>query len=276
MREDARMVVTREYVEIPVDGAADAHVRGRAARGRSASRRRLLHRHLPAHRAVAALGGAARRLRLRRRGARDLPPHRAGRDRARVRRRGQGARTGRRRRDDGGGLRRRRRRRARLARRSTRTARSAPPVTAPAGTSRSAPRSAHRSAPPRAGTRPGCTTASSARTPTPARSRARREIEGELLTIWGTKDPHTPETAREVIKAGLDPLATRLSVARVRRRARVRPRRRRPLRPRGHRRGVRGDDRAVPAGAVGASAGANVNGGWVGRVSGPHRRVSAP
>ena len=36
------------------------------------------------------------------------------------------------------------------------------------------------------------------------------EIEGELLAIWGTKDPHTPEDAREVIKAGLDPLATRL------------------------------------------------------------------
>ncbi len=36
------------------------------------------------------------------------------------------------------------------------------------------------------------------------------EIEGQLLTIWGTKDPHTPETGREVIKAGLDPLATRL------------------------------------------------------------------
>jgi carboxymethylenebutenolidase len=36
------------------------------------------------------------------------------------------------------------------------------------------------------------------------------EIEGQLLAIWGTKDPHTPETAREAIKAGLDPLATRL------------------------------------------------------------------
>ncbi len=37
------------------------------------------------------------------------------------------------------------------------------------------------------------------------------EIQGELLAIWGTTDPHTPEDAREVIKAGLAPLATRLT-----------------------------------------------------------------
>jgi carboxymethylenebutenolidase len=37
------------------------------------------------------------------------------------------------------------------------------------------------------------------------------EIEGELLTIWGTRDPHTPEEGREVIKAGLDGLAGRLT-----------------------------------------------------------------
>jgi carboxymethylenebutenolidase len=37
------------------------------------------------------------------------------------------------------------------------------------------------------------------------------EIEGELLTVWGTKDPHTPAAGRETIKAGLDPLATRLT-----------------------------------------------------------------
>ena len=58
--------------------------------------------------------------------------------------------------------------------RSTRTGCSARPGTARAGTSRSARRCARRSAPPRAGTRPGCTTASSARTPTPARSPAPR------------------------------------------------------------------------------------------------------
>ena len=112
------MVLTREYVDIPVDGRAMRTFVAAPRGGRAAPRRRLLHRHLPAHRAVAALGGAARRLRLPRRGARDLPPDRAGRDRARVRRRGQGARPGRRRRDHGGRLRRRRRRRARLARRA--------------------------------------------------------------------------------------------------------------------------------------------------------------
>jgi carboxymethylenebutenolidase len=37
------------------------------------------------------------------------------------------------------------------------------------------------------------------------------EIGGELLAVWGTTDPHTPEDAREVIRAGLDPLATRLT-----------------------------------------------------------------
>ncbi len=37
------------------------------------------------------------------------------------------------------------------------------------------------------------------------------EIEGELLTVWGTADPHTPAAGRETIKAGLDPLATRLT-----------------------------------------------------------------
>jgi carboxymethylenebutenolidase len=37
------------------------------------------------------------------------------------------------------------------------------------------------------------------------------EIEGELLAVWGTKDPHTPAAGRETIKAGLDPLATRLT-----------------------------------------------------------------
>jgi carboxymethylenebutenolidase len=37
------------------------------------------------------------------------------------------------------------------------------------------------------------------------------EIEGELLALWGTRDPHTPEAARETIRAGLDGLATRLT-----------------------------------------------------------------
>jgi len=37
------------------------------------------------------------------------------------------------------------------------------------------------------------------------------EIKGELLTVWGTRDPHTPEAARETIRAGLAPLGSRLT-----------------------------------------------------------------
>ena len=37
------------------------------------------------------------------------------------------------------------------------------------------------------------------------------EIQGELLTIWGTRDPHTPLEGREAIRAGLAPLDTRLT-----------------------------------------------------------------
>jgi carboxymethylenebutenolidase len=37
------------------------------------------------------------------------------------------------------------------------------------------------------------------------------EIEGELLTAWGTTDPHTPADARETIRAGLEPLGPRLT-----------------------------------------------------------------
>ena len=37
------------------------------------------------------------------------------------------------------------------------------------------------------------------------------EIEGELLTAWGTTDPHTPADARETIRAGLEPLGARLT-----------------------------------------------------------------
>jgi carboxymethylenebutenolidase len=36
------------------------------------------------------------------------------------------------------------------------------------------------------------------------------EIQGELLTIWGTRDPHTPQEGREAVRAGLAPLDTRL------------------------------------------------------------------
>jgi carboxymethylenebutenolidase len=30
------------------------------------------------------------------------------------------------------------------------------------------------------------------------------EIEGELLLVWGTRDPHTPEAGRETVRAGLE------------------------------------------------------------------------
>ena len=171
---------------------ADAHLRGPPARRRAAPRRRLLHRHLPAHRAVAALGGTARGLRVPRRRARDLPPHRAGRHRARVRRR-----------------------RARSAARATPTrprsptstptstprspgspstpaARSAPRATAPAATSRSAPRCARRSAPPRCWYATGLHDGKLGKDPDAGSLARAAEIEGELLAIWGIRDPHTP------------------------------------------------------------------------------------
>jgi carboxymethylenebutenolidase len=34
------------------------------------------------------------------------------------------------------------------------------------------------------------------------------EIEGELLLIWGTRDPHTPEGGRDTVRAGLDRAGT--------------------------------------------------------------------
>jgi carboxymethylenebutenolidase len=35
------------------------------------------------------------------------------------------------------------------------------------------------------------------------------EIEGELLLIWGTRDPHTPAEGRDVVRAGLEAAGTR-------------------------------------------------------------------
>jgi carboxymethylenebutenolidase len=35
------------------------------------------------------------------------------------------------------------------------------------------------------------------------------EIEGELLLVWGTRDPHTPAAGRETVRAGLDAAGTR-------------------------------------------------------------------
>jgi carboxymethylenebutenolidase len=37
------------------------------------------------------------------------------------------------------------------------------------------------------------------------------EIEGELLMVWGTRDPHTPEVGRELIGTRLEAAGTRLT-----------------------------------------------------------------
>jgi carboxymethylenebutenolidase len=37
------------------------------------------------------------------------------------------------------------------------------------------------------------------------------EIEGDLLLIWGTRDPHTPAGGRDTVRAGLDAAGTRYS-----------------------------------------------------------------
>jgi carboxymethylenebutenolidase len=37
------------------------------------------------------------------------------------------------------------------------------------------------------------------------------EVSGELLTIWGTLDPHTPGPERRVVREGLEPLDDRLT-----------------------------------------------------------------
>ena len=37
------------------------------------------------------------------------------------------------------------------------------------------------------------------------------EIAGELLMIWGTRDPHTPAEGRELVRGGLDALGPRLT-----------------------------------------------------------------
>ena len=109
----------------------------------------------------------------------------------------------------GGRLRRRRRRRAGLAGRAL-AGRSAPRATAQAGTSRSAPPSPQVRA-------TACWYATGLHDgklgeDPDAGSLARAgEIEGELLTVWGTADPHTPKDGREVIRAGLAPLGDRLT-----------------------------------------------------------------
>ena len=94
---------------------------------------------------------------------------------------------------------------------STRAARSAPPATAPAATSRSAPPSARRSARPRCWYATGLHDGKLGKDPDAGSLARAGEIEGELLAIWGTSDPHTPLAGRDAIKAGSTPLGVRLT-----------------------------------------------------------------
>ena len=210
---------------------------------------RLLHRHLPAHRAVAALGGAARRLRLPGRRARDLPPRRAAGHRARF--------------DDEGKARGQADAEAittaefdediDAALDVARRARGEPvgaAGTAPAATSRSAPRST-RACDGTALWYPTGLHNGKLGKDESDRSRARARSSGELLLIFGTRDPHTPPPGRDTVKAGAGRGRHALQWQRVRRRARLRARHRPALRPRGHRPRVRARPSRSSAGCCG-------------------------
>ena len=198
-----------------------------------------------------ALGGAARRLRIRGRRPRDLPPGRAAGDGARVRRRGQGARPGRRRGADHG------RSSTRTSRRRWRGWRARCSAVGAAGhctgghlafraafdervrgtacwyADRPAQRQARRRQDRLAG----------------ARGRDRRRAPADLRH---PRSAHAAGRAATIVRAGLE--GTRFDVERVRRRARVRPRHRPSLRPGGDRPGVRRDRRVLPADAVRSGA----------------------
>ena len=72
------------------------------------------------------------------------------------------------------------------------------------------------------------------------------EIQGKLLMVFGTLDPHIPEDGRTMIDEALEGRRGRLRDQALPRRAHLHERRRGQARPRGDRSGVRGDDRAVP------------------------------
>ena len=98
----------------------------------------------------------------------------------------------------------------------------------------------------RAGTRPACTTASSARSRR-TRWSARGDRRRAAADLRHPRPAHAAAGPRDVHEASR---ATRFTWQRVRRRARVRPRHRPALRPRGDRRRVRRDGRVLPAGPV--------------------------
>ncbi len=75
------------------------------------------------------------------------------------------------------------------------------------------------------------------------------DIDGELLLIFGRRDPHTPPAGPRDGPRGARGRAD-VPLAGVRRRARVRARRRPALRPRGDRPGVRRDRRVLEEDAV--------------------------
>ncbi len=92
--------------------------------------------------------------------------------------------------------------------------RSAPPGTARAGTSRSGPRSPTRVRGTVCWYPTGLHDGKLGKEPTDSLARA-GEIDGEILLIFGVQDPHTPAAGREVIHRGMaDTRATRGSSTR--------------------------------------------------------------
>ena len=228
------MKLREDEVRVPAPGRRDPGDRDQPGRRGAVAGVAALHRHLPADRVDAADGAAAGLGRVRRLRAGDLPARRAGRCRAGVRRRRQAGRAGGRGRDaprpsstptgsrcwtSWSG-----------APTSTRCSRRA---SASAATWRSGPRSTRGSRRRCASTRPACTTARWAPTPTPGRSPAAADIGGRLMIVFGSQDPHVPADARVQIlsalyAAGLDDLELHVY---ARRRARVHARRRPAARP---------------------------------------------
>ena len=174
--------------------------------------RAALHRHLPADRVDPADRPAAGRGRVCRSACPRSTRRRAGRRRAGVRRRRQAGRAGGRGGDHDGAVRLRPDRGAGRHGAARRTSTDCCAVGFCIG-GHLAFRAAFDPGSPRrsASTRPACTTARWARTPTPGRSAAAADIQGRLMIIFGSQDPHVPADARLPIvsalyAAGLDDL----------------------------------------------------------------------
>ena len=124
-----------------------------------------------------------------------------------VRRRGQGARPGRRRGDHHGRVRRGHRRGVDVARRAGRAGRRERALHGRAPR-RSGPRSTRAWPAPRCWYPTGLHNGKLGKDESDALARA-GEIERELLLIFGTRDPHTPPPGRATVKAALDAAGTR-------------------------------------------------------------------